>query len=528
MARIPDALSIARPVPQGRAPVARMDTQFAGAAMGELAGALGEMGERQSRNQLAKAEADFLITKAEQDNAYEQDDDYSTIPERYEGAMSERLGEIAGNIDDPELRNEFVNKYRVNVAQGTERIKGVAWGKERDFERGSLDDRLNKLRESALQSGDLVMANQAADDLVGSAAELEFVSEQERVAMTTDFKHGLASGRIEMMEPEKRLEALKQPWAKNIPSDTRAKLKREAEKATRAGKAVGIVDSYMSKELDIETGMVEAEKITDPLLRKEVESRFAYDHGMQRKATVEQQSELRDIYFSDVALGKLTVDNIPKDDWEAMGADVQASLISAQGQSARGAKTPFNVVHHDKLMQLKVQADRGVPDAGIKMREYFIANAHGMSETQQKTWSTASIDGLMPLEAESGLSDAQIASAKLPASIDAEARRVLIGEIGEWRENFIERYQKQPTDKDRDDALDRMLMEYATGEFFGIRMGTKPVYEMSEEESREAMVLMREDNPEAFANATDYFKDKGVQPTAAEFMEAFAKLNATQ
>lgn len=528
MPKIPDVTAIPRAIPQGRAPIARVDTRYAGAGMGELSGALGDIAELKSRQQYAKAESDFLISKGEMDNEYEQDEDYLTMPDRYEEGASTKLSEIAAGISDPVMRDEFMTKNRVRVAQGVERVRGIAWNKEKDFERGDLKTRLHGLREGALKSGDLVAANQAAISLLDAAGEFGYLTEQERVDMTMTFKNDLAVGRLKMMEPEDRIDALKESWAKNIPSDVRAELKRDAEKVSRANKAIGIVDKYMSKDLDIAEGMAEAEKISDLRLRKEVESRFAYDYGNQQKATVEQRSELRDKYFSDVALGKLRVDEIPSDEWDAMGADVQSSLIAAQSGSARASKTPFNLIHHDRLMQLKLQADRGVPGAGVKLREYFIANAHDMSTKQQEDWSTASIEGVMPLEVESGLTDTQIISSRLPENTDANKRRELLGAMGEWRMKFIEQNNKQPTDKDRDAAIDRMLLEYPTGKFLGIRYGTMPAYEMTDQDAKEAMALMKLDNPELFADVVEAFKEKGVQPTAAQFMEAYSKLNGTQ
>ncbi len=129
MARIPNPDSIARQPIDGVAPVTGLNVRDVGAGFDMVAGALDEQREKIDRSQLAKAESDFLVLKAKQDNAYDQDEDYRTIQERYQGQMEEGLGKIATTIENAQLRNEFVSRYRVSVVEGTERMADVAWNK---------------------------------------------------------------------------------------------------------------------------------------------------------------------------------------------------------------------------------------------------------------------------------------------------------------------------------------------------------------------------------------------------------------
>ena len=522
MARIPDTRTIRR-IPSGAMPIATYTPQIP--QIGEMvSGFIAEESDRRSRSQLAKAEADFRIIKAKQDAAYDRDEKYGTITERYGKEMTTGLGSLATSITDPEVRQLFVDKYRPQVETGKIAMDELAWGKEKDFERAGLQERLDALNRGGLESGDIIGTNEAAAALIESAAELDHLTEQERVAQLKVFKDNLAIGRLGTMEPEDRVTALKQPWAKNLPADTRAKLQREAMAAVRENKAVGIVDGYMGKGLDIASGMAEAEGIKDLKLRKEVESRFQYEYGMDQKAEAEQQTDLLDKYFSDVATGGLTVSEIQKEnpeEWEAMGASVQSSLISAQRSSASATKVSFNPVHHDRLMQLKMQADRGVEGAGLKMREYVIANISTMNPKQQETWLNASLDGVFSPEIDDTLTDQQVIASRLPETADASKKRVLLGYMGDWRANFIRRTGKNPTDEDRTKAVDRALIEYDTTWAWG---GMKPIYEMTPEEATEALSLMQEGNPAAFGVVEQYFKESGTQPTDAQFMEAFDRI----
>ena len=524
MARIPDTRTI-RHIPSGAMPIATYTPQIP--QIGEMvSGFIAEESDRRSRSQLAKAEADFRIMKAKQDAAYDRDEEYGTITERYGKEMTTGLGSLATSITDPEVRQLFVDKYRPQVETGKIAMDELAWGKEKDFERAGLQERLDALDRGGLESGDIIGTNEAATALIESAAELDHLTEQERVAQLKGFKDNLAVGRLGTMEAEDRVIALKQPWAKNLPADTRAQLQREAMGEVRSNKAVGIVDSYMGKGLDIGAAMAEAQSIKDPKLRKEVESRFQYDYGMEQKAEAEQITELRDKYYDHVALGETTVEQIRKEnpeDWEAMDASVQSSLIAAQKSSAASTKVPFSLEHHDKLIQLKTAAERGQSGAGVKLRKYFIEHAPHMSTDQQKTWSTTSvtIEGVMAPEISDGLTDIQAIAARLPETADASKRRVLLGYMGGWRADFKRLRGKEPTDEDRTKAVDRAIIEYDTTWAWG---GMKPVYQMTPEEQTAAVSLTKDRYPEAFSVAEQYFKESGIQPTGAQFLEAIDKL----
>lgn len=518
MPRIPDVTQLARVNPNGQAPIAREDTRFAGAGLESLSGVVGDIRQARNNNQLAKARADLLIKKSEIDSAAEKDQDYKTLPQRYESQLSEQLGEIAGQIEDPSVRAEFVTQHRVTVAEGLARARSLAAGQEKDHERAGLQERLDKIRETGVSTGDITAANEAAQALIASTSDMGWMSEQERYKVGQDFKHGIATDRLKTMAPEERLHALKQDWAQNLPTETRTALKRQAEDESRAGRAMTIVDGYMSRGLDYAEAMDAAQRIGDAKLRQEVERRFEYDFGMAEKADVQNKSDLRDKWFGDIALGNARVDDIPTEEWDAMGAGVQGSLLGAQAGAAKGTTVPFNLEHHDKLTQLQKMGERGVPGAGVKIREYFIAHAHEMSDSQQKTWSDISIEGVMGPEAKTGLTDVQAIAAKLPTTADAERRRVLLGYMGEWRQNYIAQHQKNPSDKEREAAIDRAMIEYSTGFW-----SSKPVYQMTDEEVGNSLARLKGDSPTAFTYAEEYWKRKGVQPTNAQFMETVLK-----
>lgn len=519
MAKIPDVNRLDRSIPTGRAAIATLDIPDAGLVAREGSKLLHNLAERRTKNQLAKADVDMATALVAETNAYDDDPDYSTITERFTGNTKKRLGEIASTIDNGEARNAFVQSYREKLAVQTERMNVVARGKEREFERGELIERSDKLINSGIVSGDVQGTYDRYSELVDSSVDLGWMDADEAAKSRLEFKHRLAKGRIERLEPEKRVEALKQPWAKNnLPADDYSTLLRKAEADTLKGKAQGIVDEFMAEDKPREEILAKIDKkySLKPDLREEVERRYDYAMAEQRKDVVEARSDLNDKYMNDILKGERVDDLISEADQEAAGGDLMRQFRAAEANTIRGRKVPFSITHQDRMYQLKIASDKGVPGAAVKMREYFLAHVAEMNATQQKAWSEVTIDGLVPPDVESGLTDIQVISSRLPDSSDAEKRRVMLGEMGEWRKKYIDQFGKVPTDDDRDKYIDRQLMEYGVGRWW--RTDT-PVREMNVEQKKQVLTDMAEDNPDAYQRAAQYFVDQNIMPSPAELME---------
>lgn len=516
MAAIPDITKVQRRIPTGRAPIARLDIRDVGAGYQAGADILAGIAERETNNQVAKADANMSIALTETMGSFDQDPDYGAFDKRYKEDTEKRLGEIAATISDGAARNEFIQRNRPRVAAGLEKVQAKALGLKVEDERGQLITITDGLLKSGTESGDIAGTNELFNKNLDSAVESRYVDADAAAKMRIDFKHRLATGRIERLPPEQRVDALKQPWAKKyLPANTYATLLRKAEEETRTGKSQATVDNYMAKDYDRTEAMNRIAKIKDPELRAETETRFDYVLGKQQKAELEAQSELTDKWFDKIALGENTIDDIKAaDDWDAMGATVQSNMINAQKVSVSATKVPPSIEHEDKLNQLLIDAQRGRPKAGIELRGYVLKYQSEMSWEQFKRWSKVSIEGSVPPEIKSGITDQQAIAARYPKSDDAERRRVIMGEMGEWRKWFIETHKKEPASKDRDQFLDEQALNYDAG-FWYIE---KPVRVMEAEERIEVIQSMKEDIPESFNKALNYFRKQGYVPQQSELM----------
>ena len=213
MSQIPDKTALTRQTVHIAPDIARIDMSAAGTGMAAIGRSIGDLEAANTEAQISKAEADLIILGTEQENAYDQDEDYGTIQERYTGAMSEGLGEFASRIGNPRARARFVERGRERVAAGEARMAGVAWGKEVDSELAEMQERTDALKDAGWKGGDqgMIDSNAAAIGMYQSARDQGYITEQERVAHTKKFKTDLAIGRLEMMEPADRVQALQQP-----------------------------------------------------------------------------------------------------------------------------------------------------------------------------------------------------------------------------------------------------------------------------------------------------------------------------
>jgi hypothetical protein len=534
MAKIIRSEDIKRIVPAGQKAIATYSTEGVGAPYEAASNLLDEQVDRTTKAQLAKADADMAVALTAKTSEYEKDPDYKTVPDRFNGEIEERFGEIAASIQDAAKREDFINRYRPRIAIAGEKVKGFAWNKEAEFERGETLKRGESLRNAAVVDGDLAGARERYSAVIDSNVELGYIDADKAEKLKMDWINETAVAHIKSLDPEQRLEALKQPQVKdNLRPDVHAELLRKAGEDSREG-----ISQDYAQSVVYDKGMTRAEANAaaykkfkkDPKTLTAVEKEIAYEFAKRDKADVEARTELKDKWFDKIALGEMTVTDIKAaGEWDAMGANLQSTMISAQRASVTAVKRPFNIEHHDRLMMFKTAAKNGQKvkaesedqstDPGIRMREYFLKHAAELSPEQQKTWSTASIEGIMPDEVESGLTDVQSIAARLPETADASKRRKFLGEMGEWRKKYIKRFGKEPTDDDRDKYIDRSLLEYDAGIFYS----QKPVREMDIEEKRIIMTDMRDRDPAAWKEVEKYFKELGYTPAPAEVMQKFTE-----
>lgn len=432
MARIPSADRLSVNVADGVAPVATVDTRNVGQGAAHLATAIDKTLDSRARYQYAQAASDFLVKKTKQDSAYDNDQEYGTIEQRYTEGTASALEQSAALIGDARVRNEFLLQYRPQVAAGVERIKGVATSRERDYQRGYIQQQLTALTDSGL-TGDIPEAIGTAQALLVTARDQGYVSAQEYATMEGGFRTELASRAIKMLAPREQLAALEAPWATNLPVDARTILTREAKEAVVKEDAMVNVDGYMARILGGETrtdvqGAIES--ITDPAVRAATEQRFETEYGRYEKNKVDQQSALQQKYFLQVRQGLITMDQVPQEDLERMDVSVVNSLFAAESQAATGINTNSDRQVLDTLHGMKAMAESGAR-TWPEVRQYFVDNSQFLAQTDFDQWSQITTSGVVPPKVESFLTAQQRLSATLDvlnnSKLTAFARDAIYG-----------------------------------------------------------------------------------------------------
>lgn len=479
MPTIPRAENVSRVIPTGQQVVSSQDPRYADGGFGALAEAARDILDQRTQYQVAQAEAEFLTLKAKQDTAYDQDDDYNTIPERYSESLESGLENVADLIQHPTARQAFLQQAQVTVERGRQRIKQVAFQKERDYQRGYIAERLTGLREAGL-TGDPTVSFETARTLLDGAVGLGYYSEEEKAQVLQRWRDDMLVGRVEMMPPEERVTALSQPWAEKIPSDVRAKLLREAEGDQRKATAITTVDSYFDQDLDFNGALAQIRQIEDPKLREEVERRYTNEFNRVQVAKAQEQDELHHTYYSRVREGEITIDDIPEEDFERMSQPVQQSLYAAENQYSAGRSG--GAPQHSDLSVLDTLYQYKAAEDWVGLREYFRANAHKLDPTDAKYWSETSVNGVMSPETEYALTafqnlDSQLAVALGPDAESGELsyrNKLMRQQYKSWFENYKAMNEgKAPTEAEQQQWIDSQFVEMATGYSEGVRLPTQ-------------------------------------------------------
>jgi hypothetical protein len=518
MARIPNAENLQRRVASGLPDVTSISSAPPGlAALEEVSQSLKKKAIKLGAYESSKAEVDFLTLKTKQDRAYEQDEDYKTFDDRYTSELNKGMGEIALRISDPESRAEFINKNKLRVEQGRTRIQELAFSKERDFERASVNTNLDNLRETVLTGSpeEVSDAKLAIGSLLDTSVELGYHSEQEKGELKKSWQQSAALGRLSMMEPENQIEALKKPWAKDLPSDVKMKLKKQAEKDLETNIAIDKVDDYLLEGLDQEQALEEIEGIKDKSLRRETEKRWDYEYQKEKDADHESQRQLRDQFAYDVSKG-LTVDEIKlnnPEEWEGMDSSTKMYLEGLQAESMQPVvrSNPDAVIHISELVARENW--RGVAKL---VKEYSDQGA--LSSKDKIDYAKIAIDGSMPIELTNELTNVQAVNTALTSAQidDDDAKDLILHNIGKWRLDYIRTHNKEPDDAEREKFIDSQLLMVPEAErsFFGDT--ELPLYKTSDEQWELALEDIKEDEPEIAAKILEYFNPVSEKDISAQ------------
>lgn len=529
MVGIVDSRSVQRRLPSGTQRVASYSDPGAGQAQKVMAGIIGEISDQRDKSSLAKAENDFLLMKAKEDNAYDEDEDYSTIESRWHGNVSGGLGEIAAGITNPAVRDQFVAKHKVAIEHGRQRMEGMARTKEHDYERADLNDRLERTVDVGISGGNFMEAYQSAANLIDSNIAL---TEVEKQTQKRAIKTRIATGRLEYLEPEQRLEEVKK-LKEHLPPDVVAKYMREAETALRDDKAQAAVDSVINSMSYDDAQKWGKKQFKDADDRDEFNRRLDYEHRRNENAKIEQQKELHEKYFLDVRNGDTSLSDIPEAEQIAMGSNMMKSLYAAQGSFASAKPIKSN---RDVLWTLHKLSANPDPSAKVALNKFFVENSHLLGDTDFKSWASVASEQGAPVEVKSMLTTQQTILTKFAKqeesghSYNVDDKNLMLDDLNQWHMEYQEEHQgKLPGDTERNDKIDELLTRYATTGWF---MGDDdmPVFKMDDAQLSGAISQLQSDDKDNYDKAVAYMVRNNQDPRTTSgkryFLNVIRKLRA--
>lgn len=520
MAKIPRGEDVTLITPSGQSALTTLDTRGVGTGLQAAGGVLADIGtqlaERRNNYQMAQAEAEFLTAKVQLDNAFNEDPDYATIPDRYGTGITSAAGKAAELISNPRLREQFLTRIQPRIAEGGERIKNIAWNTEKDYQRGYIDEKLAGAREAVI-NGDVGDAVDTTEAMISSAVEMGYLSAEEASTTLRKWQDDAVVAKLETLSPQERLDSLAEPWAGSIPSDARVRLERDAKDKLVQGKAQSNTDSYLASGLDQGTALAKARTISDPVEREATTREIDYQYAQNERAQREVQDNLHNQYYLDVRTGRMKVDNIPFKDLYAMEPAIVENLYQAQ---ARASAPPSAV---------KVPSDRGVVDSlySLKaandpaaLRMYFARNSAKLDDEDFDRWSKITTEEITPPEVEAVLTMQQRIKAyteetfRVNATADTATRK-LTNQFENWFINYQVANGKTPSDMEQLNYFDTITMEYGSGGWFN---RDKPIFNMDAEEKAGVVEQLRTQDPAVFQTILDIV---GEDPPLETLLQAY-------
>ena len=521
MPQLPRAEDITRSAPTGTQRITMRDTGSQYQALTSVGRALQGAVDEVTDWQIAKAKAAFLTQKAKEDNAYDRDNDYATMPTRYQDNMNNALQSAGELISSPRARNLFMTEAGVDIAQGTQRISGIARQEEQRQNVAFIEEHMVGLQEAAM-TGDPTTAMRTAQELVATAVARGDVQEDQAGNIMRNWSTQTLKSRIEAMEPARRLEELDKPWADKLPTGIRVQLRNEADRLLVDEKAMDVVDSYFQQNLSYADSQAELTKIQDPDLRKAAEARFETQFNKLERANNIEQEDIFDEYGPNVRDGLMRVLDIPVEARERMNTQVLDSLYRAE--QAAGTRTLSDREVTDKLNQM--YAD-GTGNAS-EVRRYFMEHSDQLSDTDYKVWSqvtskpTEDGTGFEGLENDPFFTGTQRVKSymteMLGEDLDKDRAPVLEARLQNKLSQYVYDYREQngrdPSGPEQDTFLRDQFFSMPTREsrvpFDESPAGYKPWEGMSPVEKDRSLNYIKDVMPDVYESAVSILTEGGT------------------
>ena len=398
MAVIPNVAELPRRIPTGNQPVATV--RNAG-AIGDAVADFGSSGvraaqhikdyqDRRTARETSSATTGFALDLFEHGNSYDQSEDWSGMVEDFNGNAANLLSEYADGIGDPRARARFVELGNLRIAEQREKVKDKAFIVETDVKRAETLEHLDRLREMViLGEGEEAIA--LAEAQLVSDAQMNYITEQERVKLLETFKQDSVKAWIQTQPPKKRVDLLNSSIAKdNLPSDYRAITLREAEADTLSSKAQDLADGWDEEGLTDEQVVDRLRNVEDVKLRDEAAGRSTYGRDLQRTARNQRDIDLFEGLNDQLNDGML-YGELDRTLVASLPAEMEANLKVIASQIAK-AQIPA-VSDINAISRLQKAQDEGRWGDVVSL---YSQHSGSLSTEDRKTWSKATVDAGLP------------------------------------------------------------------------------------------------------------------------------------
>lgn len=193
----------------------------------------GEVADDQNRLDFGNAQAAYSKAYADVRESFRNDNDYTTMPERYGEQMQKVVESTSASISSPRTRQLFDTWAQQQNTNGLSGIRDLAWGKEKDAGRATIFQNSENLSNTYMSSTDPVQRQQALDamnNMLEGGVTKGYIDQTERQQWAQKWITGTAVGSLKMMQPEQRLSALQNPTGivTFLPPDQRQAMIKDA------------------------------------------------------------------------------------------------------------------------------------------------------------------------------------------------------------------------------------------------------------------------------------------------------------
>ena len=510
MATIPNVTQIKRRNDYGQMDVATFNPSGSTAAIDETSKFINDLREKRLKSDISKAEMDLSIYLESQKTAFDHDEDYKTIEERWNKGVFDKLSETAGSIPDAQIREAFVQKYRPVIESQRNFIRDTAWGKEKDQDRADVLQRMQTAQDVFARSGDANLVS-TGSDLIDNAKGFD---EEEKVKYKQAFRVGAVKARLDAVgqdNPQKAIDLLNTDVAvNNLPEGERARMMKAYQDRNAVYQSFSIVDDYMERGLTLSAGIEESRSIEDPVLRDKVERRFTQELRLQEAAKVTTQATIHEQWHTRIGPrgDGSSIADIPMDQWELLSPEQQENLNRLDNNPTKVLSDPDVLI---KLSGLGIAATSS--GDWTAYNKYLSENSSRLSRQDQVSRAVVPLENQAKmLTPDSGLTDPQKVAGALGENADTNTKAKLLNDIGRWRIRQQEAGHN-PTDKEVIEFIDNSLIEYSSGWF-----GSDKYFNLSEDQRAKNLQSMKDENPNRYDSLLKIFGETGKNPDVSEWM----------